>query len=438
MKKIAMSVAAATMLLGGLAGCGADNQATDMGANQYQTGTTAQDMRGGGATTGRHQGEGPLTDMMTRDNGRGTTGLGTGQGTTGLGTDRHTAHGTNRATGGQGTGQGAGVGTQARGGLFGGQGQAGQGGFLGGQGRTGQTGQGGFFNGGNAGRTEQGITGQGVTGRTTINGVGQNTGQGRAGGFFGLGQDNQNQGQTRTHLNNYNTRDNQGLFGTQGRGGTGMFGGQGTTGTERAGLTGGNRPGMVDEDGILRGRARGGAGALGTTPGHQRQGHGAMNLEGRDRGTANHGTGQRGTGLGTTGHGNRTGVQHDQGHTGAQGTVNYHKDYDGQTVQRMVDQIEEVDGVDEARVIIHDDDVVIGITADDDIDGVKRNVERSAKRLADGKNVRVVTDNDAVGRIRTMDNTLRTGTAFDEIGATFTDMLGDLGRAAQRPFERSR
>ncbi|WP_227937835.1 YhcN/YlaJ family sporulation lipoprotein [Alkalihalobacillus deserti] len=363
MKKIAMSVAAATMLLGGLAGCGTDNQATDMGANNYQTGARAQDMRDGGATTGRYQGEGPLTDMMTRDD----------RTTTGLGTDR-----------------------------------SGQRGI--GQGRTGQT--------------------------------GLDAGQGRAGGFFGLERDG-----TRTHLNNYQTRGNrdgvhysntgrdtvgtnQGLFGTQGA--QGIYGRQGTdAGTDRAGLTGGNRPGMVDEDGILRGRARGGTGALGTTQGHRRQGQGAMNLEGR-RGLMNQGTEQ-----GTTDQGNRTGVHQGQGRQ-AQDTVNYHKDYDGQTAQRMVERIEKVEGVEEARVIVHEDDVVIGITANEDINNVKKEVEKTAKGLAKDKEVRVTTDNDVVGRIRTMDDQLRTGTAFDEIGATFTSMLNDLGRAVQRPFERSR
>ncbi|MFC0470903.1 hypothetical protein ACFFHM_10450 [Halalkalibacter kiskunsagensis] len=39
MKKITLSLAAATMLLGGLAGCGVDNQATDIGTNHYETGT---------------------------------------------------------------------------------------------------------------------------------------------------------------------------------------------------------------------------------------------------------------------------------------------------------------------------------------------------------------------------------------------------------------
>ncbi|WP_227935360.1 YhcN/YlaJ family sporulation lipoprotein [Alkalihalobacillus deserti] len=134
------------------------------------------------------------------------------------------------------------------------------------------------------------------------------------------------------------------------------------------------------------------------------------------------------TGLRTTG----------QDRIQAHGGVNYHKDYDEQTVQRIGDRIEEVDGVEEAYVIVHDDDVVIGITANAHIKDVKKEVERRAKGLAEEKEVWVVTDQDVVSRIRTMDNQLRAGTAFEEIGATYTDMLGDLHQEAQRPFERSR
>ncbi len=385
-----MSVATATMLLGGLVGCGVDNQATDMGANQ-QTGYQAQDMRNGTATTGRYRGEGPITDMMTPDNRGGVTGQGQ-------------------------------AGRTGRGGLFGGQGQAG---------RTGQ-------------------------------------------GGFGLSA---GEGQARTHLNNYQTRGtqnqrgvgytntgrdnfgtNQGMFGTQGTHGvtdrqgtrTPGMGRAGLTrdnavdghranrvGMGRAGLTGGNRPGMVDEDGILRGRARGGTGTLGTNHGHRRQGQGAMNLEARDRGNVNQGTRNKAQ-YGTTDRGNRTGVHQGQQRTRTQDTVNYHKDYEGKTVQQLSKRVERVDGVKEARVIVHDDDVVVGITTSGDMDDVKKEVERTVKGLADGKDVRVVTDSDAVSRIRTMDNELRTGAAFEEVGATFTQMLNDLGRAVQRPLERSR
>ena len=69
---------------------------------------------------------------------------------------------------------------------------------------------------------------------------------------------------------------------------------------------------------------------------------------------------------------------------------------------------------------------------------MKKNVQTQVKDLADGKQVHVVTDQDAVTRIRTLDDRLRGGTAFEEIGATFTEMVRDLGRAAGRPFERTR
>lgn len=58
--------------------------------------------------------------------------------------------------------------------------------------------------------------------------------------------------------------------------------------------------------------------------------------------------------------------------------------------------------------------------------------------MADEKNVHVVTDSDIVDRVRTIDDDLRTGTAFGEVQDTFTDMLEDIGQAIQRPFERSR
>ncbi|KHF42010.1 YhcN/YlaJ family sporulation lipoprotein [Halalkalibacter okhensis] len=417
MKKIAMSVATATMLLGGLAGCGADNQATNMGANQ-QTGIQAQDMRGGGAIDGRHRGEGPITDMMTPDHHRGGT---VGQGTT-RGADAGHRGG---LFGDQGTGQ-----TGTRGGLFGGQG-------------TGQTGtRGGLF--GDQGR---GMTGQG---RTHLNNFQtRGTGNDRGVGYTNTGRDNFG---TNTGL--FGTHGAQGITGrqgtdTQGMGRAGLNRGtardgiranQRNAGMGRAGLTGGNRPGMVDEDGILRGRARRGTGALEATPGHRRQGQGAMNLEARERGNVNYGT-RTPNRFDATGRGDRTGVHRDQQRTQAkQGNraMNYHKDYDGKTVQRLTERVERVDGVDDARVIVHENDVVVGITANGDHDDVKKEVEKTVNGLAKDKDVRVVTDSDAVGRIRNMDNQLRTGTAFDEVTATFTDMLGDLGQAVQRPFERSR
>ncbi len=139
-----MSIAVATLLLGGVAGCGADNQ-TGMGTNNYQVNRAANDgMFGGQGATGR--------TGVTGQGGGMFGGHGAGQiGVTGQGGGMF---------GGQGAAGGTGV-TGHGGGMFGGQGAAG---------RTGITGHGGGMFGG------QGATGQ--TGRTGI--TGQND------GYYGL------------------------------------------------------------------------------------------------------------------------------------------------------------------------------------------------------------------------------------------------------------
>ncbi|WP_100406569.1 YhcN/YlaJ family sporulation lipoprotein [Bacillus solitudinis] len=425
MKKIAMSVAAATMIMGGLTGCGTDNQ-TGMGGNN--NGANAQQMQG---TNTGHRGQGPLTEMMTPD----TRGRG-GQ----FGTSRTQLN--NYQTRGLGEGRQSGY--------------LPQGNYQGNTGldRTGVTNDTVTGEQGRPRGTQQQITDANRTGTGLFGGQGNQQGNQGTGLFGGQGNQQGNQG-TGLFGGQGNQQGNQGtgLFGVQGnqRGnqGTGLFGqnqrGTGTTGiqgsqqragTGHSGITGNNRPGMVDEDGLLRGTARDRAGML-----NQRRGHGEMNLQ--RQGPRHQGQSMVNQGAGPnvrTGHTGTTG-QTNQGTTGQQtnqGALNYHKDYDSRTAQRIVSRVQNMNGVEDARAIVHDDEIVIGIQADNDVEQVKQKVERKVKSLVKDKEVHVVTDNDAVGRIRTMDNELRTGAAFDEIGSTFEQMLGDLGRAAQRPFERSR
>lgn len=291
MKKIAMSIAAATMLVGGLAACGADNQ-QGMGANNYrQTGFESQDMSGA-YTQSRYRGQGPVTDMMTPDY--------------------------------------------------------------------------------------------------------------RGGGTYGQ-LDRQ---RTRTHLNNFQTNRTH-------RNRDGFGANQRTPGMGRTGLTGNNRPGMVDEDGLLRNRTR--------TNRQQftgdRMGNGRI-------------TNQQ-TGIHRSNRATRN--QYTQ-----QNNVNYHKDYDSQTAQHVANRVQRINGVEDCRVIVDDNHIVVGVETNQNTNQVQQQVEQAVQKMAENKQVRVVTDEDRVNRIRTMDDRLRTGTAFDEVAATFTDMVNDLGRAVQRPFERSR
>ncbi|WP_026672458.1 YhcN/YlaJ family sporulation lipoprotein [Alkalihalobacterium bogoriense] len=395
MRKFAITVTAATMIVGGLAGCGVDNQAGDMGANQVGQGHTerfgaqgTQGMHGAGA--GAH---GTGLNQGTQGYGQGGAhGLGRGAGTQGLTHDR--AHGVGHGTAGtQGT-------TGAR--------WTGEGPITDMFTRNDRTGR----------RTGQGAAGLNQRGGDTIAG-GQLGANDRRGGFGTTGNIGHDTRQGAHRLgerhgvgaghDGFGGRQN--MFGAreQGQTGQGMTGqGRGTTGAtgNHTGITG-DRPGMVDDRGILR----------------------DQNREGQRGMTGQQGTqGQRGM----------TGQQGTQGQRGQAGTTaaNYHEDYDGRTVQRIQERVDGIDNIDDSRVVVHDDVVVVAVNSNDD--DVRDKVRKTVQDMDEDRTVHVVTDRDAVTRVRDIDDRLRGGAAWDEVGATFTEMLNDLGNAVQRPFERSR
>ncbi|WP_350006495.1 YhcN/YlaJ family sporulation lipoprotein [Shouchella clausii] len=187
---------------------------------------------------------------------------------------------------------------------------------------------------------------------------------------------------------------------------------QGRNGYVR-GITGNNRPGMVDENGFLNRRAD--------------YGNRGMNFQ---RATTNK-DGNRGINAqrSTNQDGNmRQGMETEE--------VRYHRNYDGDRVEEIREEVEKIDGVREARVIINRDDVVVGYEQDEKADDVKQHVENRVRKLAGkGKNVVVSTDNNIYKNMRKMDDKLRSGAAFDDVRDTFTDMMRDLGNAAKRPFQ---
>ncbi|WP_096201438.1 YhcN/YlaJ family sporulation lipoprotein [Bacillus sp. FJAT-45350] len=366
MRKFAITLTAASMIMGGLAGCGVDNQTRDMGGAGHQNLGYHTAEQGGAFTGARYTGEGPLTDMMTPD-ARHARDRGRGFGQTGAaGFGRDGAMGARGATG---------IGADR--------------GQLGVQDRIGPT-----------GRTNRGGANAGVTSPLM---------DGQAAGYHARPNE-------RMGIRGFGTDVNQRGAGT--RGATGV--GANRPGMGNSGLVG-DRPGMVDDRGILREqRGERGTGVLGGD--RTRQGTNAL--------TGNRG--QKGAGTGAL-----TGDRTQRG-AGTM-TARYHSDYDGQTVQRIQQRVEGIDNVRDGRVIIHDNTVVVGVeTTGRENQAVEKEVRKQVQGMADGRDVHVVTDQDAVTRIRTMDDRLRGGAAFEEIGATFTEMLGDLGRAAQRPFERSR
>ncbi len=274
MKKLAMTLSVATLLLGGMVGCGNDDK-------EDTTGLGVRDQRGFGYHTTDDQdtvngdnrrGEGPITDMFTRDDRRGARGFGR---------DRHVPLTRNRA----------------------------------------------------------GITDD------------------RNGEIFDI-DDQRDQGNT------------------------------------------GNRPGFVDDRGVLRGKQT-------RINDHERVGR----LGDSGRVTPNNNIQQ----------------------------FSYPAGYDAATVRNCSNRIANVENVQDSRVIAHGNRIIIAVDTDrQHAQKVEQDIRQRVAGMTGNKEVIVVTEDDRYDQIRTLDDRLRAGEPIEEVGATINEMMRDFGRAIQRPFTQSR
>ncbi|HZH59894.1 MAG TPA: YhcN/YlaJ family sporulation lipoprotein [Metabacillus sp.] len=115
--------------------------------------------------------------------------------------------------------------------------------------------------------------------------------------------------------------------------------------------------------------------------------------------------------------------------------VGYYNRGDGEIAQKIKNSVEKMDNVDEARVVVTDDNVLVAIdTNDRNVQDMKEKITRQARKMADGRNVQVVTDEGTFTRIRNIDNDIQNGVDRDVIDTDVNELLDDLGDAVQRPF----
>lgn len=180
----------------------------------------------------------------------------------------------------------------------------------------------------------------------------------------------------------------------------------------KRGVTGNDRVGMIDDNGMIYG------GATRMETGHNKK------LPRDDRFGVESRDGMRN--------------QADRTH------MNYANDYDGDTVEKIRTHVTGIDGVKDSRVMVYDDQVIVAVMHDDNNrdnknhDQIKKDIENGVKNMANGKDVRVVTDSEAFNRVQTADDKLRNGEPFENVRHTVDDMMKDLGDAAKRPFEGMR
>jgi spore cortex protein len=115
----------------------------------------------------------------------------------------------------------------------------------------------------------------------------------------------------------------------------------------------------------------------------------------------------------------------------------YYNNYNGELTDRIVERVERIKNVEDAHAVTMGDNVLVAIDTNDDNDkNVINKVEKTVKSLANGKDVRVVTDEATYTRVRDINNDMRNGeTTRDTIDNDLGDLFENIGQTMRRPFQ---
>ncbi|MCA0171718.1 YhcN/YlaJ family sporulation lipoprotein [Bacillus sp. RAR_GA_16] len=113
--------------------------------------------------------------------------------------------------------------------------------------------------------------------------------------------------------------------------------------------------------------------------------------------------------------------------------------YDNELSTRLAKRINKLKNVDDSRVIVYGDQIMIGVDTNDknDVD-VKDKVRSEVAKVTKQKNISISTDEDVFGRMGDVNNRLADGDGFEEVQSDVNAILNDIGNAAKRPFENNK
>ncbi|KMM37534.1 YhcN/YlaJ family sporulation lipoprotein [Guptibacillus hwajinpoensis] len=113
--------------------------------------------------------------------------------------------------------------------------------------------------------------------------------------------------------------------------------------------------------------------------------------------------------------------------------------YDNELSNRLSDRIEKLKNVEDARVIVYGDQIMIAVDTNDRNDAdVKDSVRSEVAKVTKQKNISISTDEDVFGRMGDVNNRLEDGNGFEEVQSDVNGILNDIGNAAKRPFENNK
>jgi YhcN/YlaJ family sporulation lipoprotein len=124
----------------------------------------------------------------------------------------------------------------------------------------------------------------------------------------------------------------------------------------------------------------------------------------------------------------------------------YHEDYDGALADRIAKKVNKIHGVDDAHVILEDNNVIVGADISDKDKGkLTKKISDASKKIAPDRDVHVATDRKTAARIKSVENDLRDGRPYSEVESDVKAIMNDivaagsnLGNAMKHPFEKNR
>ncbi|WLR49993.1 YhcN/YlaJ family sporulation lipoprotein [Bacillus tianshenii] len=116
----------------------------------------------------------------------------------------------------------------------------------------------------------------------------------------------------------------------------------------------------------------------------------------------------------------------------------YYNNYNGKMAESISRTVSEMNNIDDCRAVVTRDTVLVAVdTNDNNVKDVENKVRAKVEQMANGKNVRVVTDERMYDRVTNIDNRLRDGAGMREVRSDLRGVMDDLGNAITRPFENN-
>ncbi|WP_179295501.1 YhcN/YlaJ family sporulation lipoprotein [Bacillus sp. FJAT-45350] len=117
----------------------------------------------------------------------------------------------------------------------------------------------------------------------------------------------------------------------------------------------------------------------------------------------------------------------------------YQERVDGDILNALTSEIKDVDGVEDASVVIHERTVIVGIISNQEEEKVKQEINEIVSKRVTAEEIYVVNDEKGFHEVRYLEGELRNGRAFHEEGRKDgIRILSDLSRILQKPFEHNR